>query len=161
MKTIAPFNQKSLNSIFSTLIKYPEIIAIRESSHIEFKESFNWGSREAYARTLAAFANRKGGYIIYGIVNTTFQLVGLKNDNFYKIDPGVISGYLNDAFSPELKWHMLRHEFKDKFFGLLYVEESFEKPLIARKNIGNEIREGEIYYRYRGRTEKIKNSTIL
>jgi len=156
METIIPLNQDSLNSIFRTSIKYPETIAIRESSRIEFKESFNWGSREAYARTLAAFANTKGGYIIYGIVNTTLQLIGLKNDNFEKIDPGIISGYLNDAFSPEIKWHMLRYEFQDKYFGLLYVEESFDKPLIARKNIGNEIKEGEIYYRYRGRTEKIK-----
>ena len=37
-----------------------------ESVKIEYKESFNLGSIPKYFKTLMAFANNKGGVIIFG-----------------------------------------------------------------------------------------------
>ncbi len=54
----------------------------RESNTVEFKQSFNKGSVAAYAKTMAAFANNSGGYIIFGITDTPRRIIGLKNDNF-------------------------------------------------------------------------------
>ena len=39
----------------------------RESKKIEFKKRFSFGSLGRYARSMAAFANAEGGYIIFGI----------------------------------------------------------------------------------------------
>lgn len=46
--------------------------------------------------------------------------------------------------------------FNDKEFGLLIVEESISKPVICKKNKDNILREGSIYYRYRGETKEIE-----
>lgn len=38
-----------------------------ESRTLEFKESFYFSWRAEYYRDFAAFANNKGGYLVYGI----------------------------------------------------------------------------------------------
>lgn len=45
-------------------------IKARESSTNEFKEAFNWSCKADYAKTMAAFANNKGGFLIFGIKDT-------------------------------------------------------------------------------------------
>jgi len=50
----------------------------RESGWLEFKESFNWNAKSKYAKSIAAFANRKGGYLVYGVRNSPRELIGLK-----------------------------------------------------------------------------------
>ena len=44
----------------------------------------------------------------------------------------------------------------EKKFGVIHVLEAVTKPVIAKKDEGRdqEIRNGEIYYRYGGRTQK-------
>jgi len=150
-----PFVQEILNDIFKISPIYMDRLIARESSWLEFKQSFNWGNRDDYAKTLVAFANTKGGYIVFGIGNKPRLLIGLRSDNFENIDPAKVSEYLNENFSPEIKWQMHLYEVQGKLFGIIHVGEVHDKLVIARKNIGG-VREGEIYYRYRGRTEKIK-----
>ena len=58
---------------------------------MEFKESFNWSSKDKYAKSIAAFANNLGGFIIFGIKNNPRDLVGLKSNNFDEIDEAKIS----------------------------------------------------------------------
>jgi hypothetical protein len=154
------FSQKILDDIFKTSFQYPDRLIGREGGRLEFKQSFNWGSRDEYSKTIAAFANTKGGYIVFGIGNKPRLLIGLQNENFENLDPARVSEYLNDTFSPEIIWDIHIHRIGDRDFGLIYVEEAFEKPIISRKNIGNAIKEGEIYYRYRGRTERVKFSEL-
>lgn len=38
----------------------------RESGWLEFKESFNWNSKDKYAKSMASFANNKGGFFDTG-----------------------------------------------------------------------------------------------
>jgi len=45
----------------------------------EFKISFNWNSRDKYAKSMAAFANNKGGYIVFGVKDKPLDLVGLQS----------------------------------------------------------------------------------
>ena len=52
----------------------------RESSTIEFKESFNFGNMPKYSKTMAAFANNKGGYILFGIKDSPRELIGTDKD---------------------------------------------------------------------------------
>ncbi|MFA6364027.1 ATP-binding protein [Methanoregula sp.] len=157
--TNAPFSQERLNEIFKTSSINPQRVMTRENSWLEFKQNFNWKSRDEYARTFAAFANTKGGYVVFGIGDKPHTLLGINPDEFEKIDPAVITGELNNYFSPELAWENRIFEFQGMSFGIIYIYESREKPIIATKN-GTNISEGLIYYRYRGRTEKIRYAEL-
>lgn len=137
----------------------------RESQDLEFKEQFNFGGLAEYFKDFAGFANNKGGYIIFGVSNSPRRLIGL-NPNSYSqfstIDPEKISGYLLDIFSPNIFWEQSTFEFEDKKFGIFYVHEAESKPVIAKKDEGrdNIIKNGEIYFRYGGRTQKIQHAEL-
>lgn len=157
----SPFTLEDMNNIFRLNKKDPERLTSRENSWLEFKESFNFGAIEDYAKTMAGFSNTKGGYIVFGVGNDPRKLIGLKNDKFDRIDPAKISENLNDLFSPEIQWDLHTYEFQNKSFGILYVHESSDKPIIATKNgKRNEVKDGEIYYRYRGQTKKIRYAEL-
>lgn len=128
----------------------------RESSTIEFKESFNIGNMPRYAKTMAAFANNKGGYLIFGIKDSPRILIGVSKNRFDNIKQEKIFTFLIYHFSPEIKWDIGIVENNGKYFGYIYVYESEDKPVICKKNAGNDdIRSGEIYFRYRGQSRKI------
>ena len=154
-----PFSQENLNEIFKISPTNPKRVISRESSGLEFKESFGWTSLPKYLKTSAAYANTKGGYIVFGIANKPHRLCGLSGVNlklFEDIDPEKISRNFNDYFAPEIEWIIQEFELEGKVFGLLYIHEAKDKPVICTKNSGKELKEGDIYYRYRGRSERIK-----
>jgi len=155
MSSNSPFSQESLNSIFKVSPQDPDRLNSRESSWLEFKEKFSFGSLPKYAKTMAAFANSQGGYIVFGIKNQPHKMVGIKGEDFNAIDPAKLTGELNEIFSPEIQWELNIHNFKDKSFGIIYTYQSLNKPIVAVKSSGD-IKEAEVYYRYRGRSEKIK-----
>ena len=43
------------------------IVRHRESQTLEFKENFNYAGLAEYFRDFAAFANNKGGWLIFGV----------------------------------------------------------------------------------------------
>lgn len=152
----APFTQEFMNEIFKISLRDTEKLITRECSWLEFKLNFNWGSKEDYARTLAAFANTSGGYVVFGISDSPRRIIGLSNSNFEKLDPAKISEFLNESFSPEIQWQMHLYEFQNKSLGLIYASKSLNKPIIATRNGDREFREGDIFYRYRGQTKRIR-----
>ncbi|MEZ5357839.1 MAG: ATP-binding protein [Candidatus Zixiibacteriota bacterium] len=158
------FSLSALNEIFKISPKRPDCVNSRESSWLEFKQSFGWGNAAKYAKTCAAFANAKGGYIVFGIKNRPHKLVGLNKNqltSFAQIDPEKISTFFSEHFAPEIHWDIHLHEIDDKSFGILHVEESRSKPVICCKNASSEIKEGDIYYRYRGKTTRIKHPELV
>lgn len=130
-------------------------IISRESGWLEFKESFNWNSKDKYAKSIVAFANNKGGYIVFGIKDKPRDLVGLQNNNFEDVDEAKITAYLNGVFAPEIIFEKFTVAVKSKTIGILYTQQAKTKPLVCIKNDG-ELKEAEIYYRYNARSEKIK-----
>lgn len=133
----------------------------RENQELEFKEQFSLAGLADYFRDFAAFANNRGGYLIFGVTDSPRKAVGLSEksvDQFTKIDPEKISGYLLDIFSSDVRWHQELIPINEKKFGVFYIEEGAAKPIIAKKNEGKDqiIRNGEIYYRYGGRTQLIQ-----
>jgi len=151
-----PFSDGNLSSIFKFDPVNPDRLTSRESTSLEFKESFNWNNNSKYVKTMAGFANNSGGYIVFGVANKPRRAVGMQNTRFDDIDPADIAEFLNSVLSPEIQWDQHAHAVGDRRFGLVYVRESHDKPVVAIRNAGSELREAEIYYRYRGRTEKIK-----
>lgn len=130
----------------------------RENTKLEFKANFNKNDFALYAKTLSAFTNNQGGVIIFGIKDKPRQAIGMSNDNFVDFDNKELSHFLNEHFSPQMDFDSQCFIHKNKKFGAIWVNESNDKPIICIKNGGKkqEIQEGEIYYRYSGRTQKIK-----
>ncbi len=145
----------NLIKIFNFHQDFPNRIIARESSRIEFKESFNWASKSKYGKTISAFANNKSGYIVFGVKPNPKELVGLQSSNFEDIDESKITEYLNSVFSPEINFEKFTRNVHDKIIGLIFVYESLNKPVICTKT-DDDIKEAEIYYRCNARSEKIK-----
>lgn len=159
MDIFKPFSQEIMNEIFRISPQNPNRIISRENSWLEFKESFGWKSLPRYLKTSASFANTRGGYIVFGVENSPHNLLGLIGSNlqaFENIDPERMTQGFNDHFSPEIEWSIELYELGGKQYGLLYIQEAKEKPVICCKDYKTDLKEGDIYYRYRGRTERIK-----
>ncbi len=132
------------------------MLASREGSQLEFKETFSLGNRARYARSLASFANNRGGYIVFGVTNDPRRLKGVNVTSFDSCDPATLSEFLGSHFSPELDWDMESVQVHGVTLGFIYAHELVDKPMIATVNSGSEIQEGAIYYRYRGRSTSIR-----
>ena len=137
----------------------------REGQELEFKEQFNFAGLADYFRDFSAFANNKGGYLIFGVTDSPRKLIGLNESSlhqFEKIDPEKITGYLLEIFSSQISWEQISLEFKGMIFGIFKIYLSNLKPIIAKKDEGKDqiIKNGEIYFRYGGRTQKIQYSEL-
>lgn len=154
------FSVENLGPIFQTESPESDKLKSRENSSLEFKESFNWANKNEYARTIAAYANAKGGYLVFGVTNSPRKVKGLASDKFENTDTAKISEYLNEYFHPEIEWEMSSYDFQNKKLGIIYVKESQNKPVICSKSAQPTLTEGAIYYRYRGRTQAIKFSEL-
>jgi len=145
--------------IFSFHNSIANRIISRESSWLEFKESFNWNSKDKYAKSIASFANNKGGFIVFGIKDRPRDLVGLQSENFESTDEAKITAYLNSIFSPEIAYEKFVITVQSKNIGIFYTHQEKTKPVVCLKNDG-EIKEADIYYRYNARSEKIKYAEL-
>jgi len=133
----------------------------REGQELEFKEQFNLAGLADYFRDFAAFANNRGGYLIFGVKDSPRIPIGLSDSSlpqFEKVDPERITGYLLKIFSSYIQWEQATVILDGKSFGVWRVCEAKIKPIIAKKDEGKDqiIKNGEIYYRYAGRTQKIQ-----
>lgn len=128
----------------------------RERNDLEYKESFGLNSSIMYAKTMAAFANNQGGYLLFGIKDNPRNVIGV-NPGFSNFQQEKFTETLNSLFSPEILWETGVVEFSNFNIGYIYTYEALEKPIIALKNESNgKINSGDVFYRYRARSEKIK-----
>lgn len=132
----------------------------REGSELEFKETFNLGSRVKYAKSMAAFANNKGGFLVFGVEPTPHRLKGVNRSNFDSCDPAELTRFLNTTFSPEIQWEMGITAIDGVDLGYIYTYESQDKPVVATQGQADQIREGGIYFRYRGQCGSIRYSEL-
>lgn len=128
----------------------------RESFDLEYKQSFHYGdSLLDYCRSMVGMANNRGGKIIFGIQDSPRIPVGLKNDKFEKCDPKKINEVVSEYFSHEFEWSISTTTFEGRTFGIITVIESQQKPILCKKTKYKLVREGAVYYRYRGETKEI------
>lgn len=159
-----PLSQSRLAGIFRTDPRDPLRITRREGTSIEFKESFNYANMVQYFKIMASYANASGGYIVFGVTDSPRKLVGLRENNLVQFDNikvEEVTRNLSDHFSPEIRWDLCTYDFNGKKFGIIYVFENTRKPCICKKTYESSgskstIKEGDIYYRYKGRSERIK-----
>ena len=164
MEKINPLSADKLTSLFRTSPNDPMRIVNREGSMIEFKESYNHAGMAQYFKTIAAFANNLGGYIIFGIGDKPRRLLGLKDKNLTQFEELKVEEFtknLLEYFSPEIKWDHCTFEYKGMSFGVIYTAPLLKKPCVCKKSYEAQnpkytLREGDIFYRYGGRSERIR-----
>src|SRR5690606_30683006 len=113
----------------------------REGQELEFKEQFNLAGLADYFRDFAAFSNNKGGHLIFGVTDTPRKLKGLTQNSleqFEKIDPEKITGYLLEIFSGQISWEQIVVNHKGKSFGVFKIYPAIVKPIIAKKDEGKD-----------------------
>lgn len=135
----------------------PPALALDESDTVEWKLSFSWSSRSEYARTVAGLANNRGGYLVFGIDPSTNHLVGFEPDTLNERDPADISRFFDSCLQPAPRWEKVKTDLRGFRIGVIYVYEceSRSKPLICLKQLSDKVRQGDIFYRYTGRTDRI------
>lgn len=131
-------------------------IITRESSEVEFKENFNFLNMADYSKIMASFANKLGGYIIFGIKDSPRKIVGINSNKFNETSQEKITSFLLEYFNPEISWDIGDVEHNKVYVGYIYTYKAENKPIICKKNKDNVIKTGEIYYRYRAQTRNIE-----
>lgn len=135
------------------------ILRIGETETTECKRSFR-PSPEAHfgdvIRSIAGMANNIGGYIFFGVDDGTFLAKGLGTSLFETTDPAAINRTLAGALDPIPIVTKVTFMVADVKIGALYVAKHEQAPVVALKNIANDVKEGTIYYRYVGETRAIK-----
>jgi hypothetical protein len=133
----------------------------RESFDLEYKQNFQLGDNLLkYIKSLVGMANNKGGKIIFGVQDSPHIPKGMTNIKFNETDPKIIDKTIREYFSQELIWKSDVYKIEEKEFGVLIVEESENKPVICKKNKDGVLREGAVYYRYRGETKEIEYAEL-
>lgn len=122
-----------------------------------------------YFKAIASFANNIGGYLIFGVADKPRRLKGLSEkslEQFENLKVEEFTKALMDYFSPSIQWEHCTFEFKGLSFGVIYVQQLKKKPCICKKTYDNpdtkySLKEGDIYFRYGGRSEKIKYEELM
>lgn len=109
-----------------------------------------------YAKVLASFANAKGGSIVFGVRDHPREIVGVDADLFDSTPVEKIQEALSSFLSPELNWELSSILVADRTLGILNVSECADKPVICKTNKGSDLKNGDIYYRYRGQSKVIE-----
>jgi predicted HTH transcriptional regulator len=130
-----------------------------ETDRIECKAGFRLQPEDRFSkalRAIAGLANNKGGYVLFGITDATYHADGLTDDIFTKSDISLVNRILAGFLDPVPHITKGLIELGGKQVGVLYVEKHDHGPVIAIKNVGQDVKEGGIYFRYVGETRLIK-----
>lgn len=130
-----------------------------ETDRVECKRTFRITPENRFAevvKTVAGMANNKGGIILFGVHDGTLSVEGLMDDQFVNTDPAAINRILASTLDPIPHITKSTIVLGDKIVGALTIEPHANSPIIALKMMGQDVKEGCIYFRYVGETRTIK-----
>ena len=132
-----------------------------ETQRVEFKLILQSddASLLAYAKTLAAFANNRGGYIFFGIDDSR-NPIGIDEQTFLEFQWDKLTDHCRESFQPDIRWNRALASWKGRKLGVIYVFEAESKPIIAARDRKG-LDRGSIIYRYRGKNERIAIADLI
>lgn len=152
----------NLDELFQISADGNSFIAKAENEEIEHKRSYSFNAN--VAKTCAAFANNRGGYIIFGVDNRSAKLEGLSHSNakkFREYDLRKATQQLHRYFDPNITIDKRHGEFMGKSYGIITVYESDVKPIMSiNKDDDADLDDGVIYYRYGAESKRIRSSDL-
>ncbi|WP_082672711.1 AlbA family DNA-binding domain-containing protein [Luteimonas abyssi] len=135
----------------------------RECQTLEFKETFRLGDALIeYARTLVGMANNQGGSLVFGVANNPRNPIGLRDDRFASFDTKDLNRVLLGYFSSDIDWNMETFDVAGATFGRIQVQQAPFRPIVCtRSHAQKNLREGAVYFRYRGETREIRAAELV
>jgi hypothetical protein len=133
----------------------PARLAVSETDTVEAKEAFNWANRHDYCKTLAGMANNKGGYLLFGVKDGSFEVVGIAEDRMDRFDLKKANEYITRTFNQALVLEKGQFQIAAKVVGVLHVSPSANKPVICTLDASN-LFSGDVFYRYPGETRRVQ-----
>lgn len=149
-------DEKMLRSFFAKDAKGAWNCTVGETDEFECKEGFSLRNFGKPLRTIAGFANNRGGYLFFGVKDKpdNFAVCGLADDRFTGTDQNKFSQTIRSVLEPTPRFRVASLKLETLTVGVIHVEPHSAKPVIASKTEG-EVAEGAIYYRYPGETRAI------
>ena len=112
---------------------FKDLCLCGETTKVQFKESFT--SQKEIAKEMIAFANTKGGVILFGVEDKSGKLVGLSYDEIQVISRE-LGNAANEQVRPTIYIETEVVRMDEKHFLICSVEEGKNKPY---KNLNGEI----------------------
>jgi hypothetical protein len=164
-----PRNRIALNALLDLKVNRTNMrVSNRESEHREFKLCFENNNLPKFAKAMAAFANRDGGVLFFGVKDKPRELVGIEENVIP--DDVVITNFMKEYFQPEILFQSHVLKIANKTLLALLIKPSNHKPVICRKEKkirGAQgkpeqviLREGAVYYRYSASSDEIKYADL-
>ncbi len=153
-----PLHSTAIDHVIKVDPKRKGHLAIKETDVVECKEKLDWDRRERFCRSMAGLANNKGGYILIGVKDKTFEIVGAEADKL-GADPATITDYLNKTFVPSIVWDHTVLTYSGKSVVVVSIPPAAKKPVVCiqERNPGLDgITIGRVYFRYPGQTTEIR-----
>ncbi|MDR6114493.1 MULTISPECIES: ATP-binding protein [unclassified Sphingomonas] len=151
-----PLDPVRLRSLFARKTDGGWRCAVGETDEHECKQSFNLRRFTPALKTIAGFANNRGGYLFFGVKDKPdgFSVCGLADDRFTETDQNKFSQTIRSTLEPTPRFRIASLDLDGLTVGVIHVEPHPAKPVIVSRNEG-EVAEGAIYYRYPGETKPI------
>lgn len=149
-------DEKMLRSFFDKDANGAWRCTAGETDEFECKEGFSLRNFSKPLRTIAGFANNRGGYLFFGVKDKPlgFAVSGLADDRFTDTDQNKFSQTIRSVLEPTPRFRVASLKLDTMTIGVIHVEPHSAKPVIASKTEGD-VAEGAIYYRYPGETKAI------
>lgn len=97
-----------------------------ESKSVEYKVTVPEKS-EKYMKTVVAFANGRGGKIVFGIDDKTLNIVGMDTENIYKT-MDAITNAIADSCEPAIRPDVALQTVKDKTVIVVEILPGAQRP---------------------------------
>ncbi|MGO6875434.1 helix-turn-helix domain-containing protein [Rhizobium ruizarguesonis] len=143
-ETYDPMSDAELAKLLKLTPGAANQLDITETDRIECKKSVN-----IVLKTVAAFANNRGGYFVFGVENKTWEIHGIDAVKFAQLDFNKINQNFLSTLGIGLEIQKRVFEIGGKQLGILYVAAAHTKPVIMAQS-GDGFSQGHIYYRYPG-----------
>jgi len=108
------------------------LIALRETSTVQFK--LNVDNEQSFARELVAFANSKGGKILIGVDDKTWNIIGLEDNNLRRLKDLIVNA-ANEHVKPAIFIESETILVDEKKFTVVSVPEGIDKPYKDKEGI--------------------------
>ena len=128
-------------------------LLLGESVNVEYKESVPEKSIK-YMKTVVAFANGKGGTLVFGIEDGTMKVVGIdKEELFTTMD--AISNAIIDSCEPMITPNIYVRNIEDKYVLFVEIDAGKQTPYYIKSlgiekgsfiRVGGTTRLAELYY---------------